>query len=205
MQIRNRQGSVEMLRFVAMFFVALNHTAGYGALGWDNQLYALYIPTTWAVPVFVSISGWFGIRFSWRKIVNFAIFILFYSVLFWSLRHFVSIPGAENPVPFEILTHSEDQMGASVRAVAPVGYPATSMRIMFDSHKIFVHKAITVGNDYDDRACRTKIVAEVPGDYEKLYTQWDVTGWHRVTVYGDVTKEVEALAAKIGYEVVYEA
>ncbi|MCQ2119362.1 MAG: hypothetical protein MJY84_05520, partial [Bacteroidales bacterium] len=109
------------------------------------------------------------------------------------------------PVPFEILTHSEDRMGASVRAVAPVGYPATSMRIMFDSHKIFVHKAITAGNDYDDRACRTKIVAEVPGDYEKLYTQWDVTGWHRVTVYGDVTKELEALAAKIGYEVVYEA
>lgn len=109
------------------------------------------------------------------------------------------------PVPFEILTHSEDRMGASVRSIAPVGYPTTSVRIMFSSHKIFVHKAITVGNDYDDRACRTKIVAEVPGDYEKLYTQWDATGWHRVTVYGDVTKEVEAFAAKIGYEVVYEA
>ena len=91
-----------MLRFVAMFFVALNHTAGYGALGWDNQLYALYIPTTWAVPLFVSISGWFGIRFSWRKIVNFASFILFYSVLFWSLRQFVPIPGMEEPVPFEV-------------------------------------------------------------------------------------------------------
>ena len=91
-----------MLRFVAMFFVALNHTAGYGALGWDDQLYALYIPTTLAVPLFVSISGWFGIRFSWRKIVNFASFILFYSVLFWSLRHFVSIPGMQAQVPFEI-------------------------------------------------------------------------------------------------------
>lgn len=91
-----------MLRFVAMFFVALNHTTGYGSLSWTDQLYALYIPTTWAVPLFVSISGWFGIRFSWRKIVNFASFILFYSVLFWSLRHFVSIPGMEGSVPFEI-------------------------------------------------------------------------------------------------------
>ena len=77
MQIRNRQGGIEMLRFIAMYFVALNHTTGYGALGWNDQLYALYIPTTWAVPLFVAISGWFGIRFSWRKIVNFASFILF--------------------------------------------------------------------------------------------------------------------------------
>lgn len=100
--MRNRQGNIEMLRFVAMFFVALNHTAGYGALDWDNQLYALYIPTTWAVPLFVCISGWFGIKFSWRKIVNFASFILFYSVLFWSLGHIVSIPGLEAPVPFEV-------------------------------------------------------------------------------------------------------
>ena len=120
MQIRNRQGSIEMLRFVAMFFVALNHTAGYGALGWDNQLYALYIPTTWAVPVFVSISGWFGIRFSWRKIVNFASFILFYSVLFWSLRHFVSIPGAENPVPFEIRSGWFGGPYLALLAIAPI-------------------------------------------------------------------------------------
>ena len=102
MRIRNRQGSIEMLRFVAMFFVALNHTTGYGALGWNDQLYALYIPTTWAVPLFVSISGWFGIKFSWRKIVNFAGFILFYSVLFWALGRIVSIPGMEKPIPFEV-------------------------------------------------------------------------------------------------------
>ena len=102
MHIRNRQGGIEMLRFIAMYFVALNHTAGYGALGWNDQLYVLYIPTTWAVPLFVAISGWFGIRFSWRKIVNFASFILFYSILFWTLRHFVPIPGMEKPVPFEV-------------------------------------------------------------------------------------------------------
>ena len=33
-----------------------------------------------------------------------------------------------------------------------------------------VHTGVVTGNDPDDRACRTKIVAEVTGDYEKIYT-----------------------------------
>ena len=120
MHIRNRQGGIEMLRFIAMYFVALNHTAGYGALGWNDQLYALYIPTTWAVPLFVAISGWFGIRFSWRKIVNFASFILFYSILFWTLRHFVPIPGMEKPVPFEVRSGWFGGPYLALLAIAPI-------------------------------------------------------------------------------------
>ncbi len=118
--MRKRQGSIELMRFVAMLFVALNHTTGYGALGWDGQLYALYIPSTWAVPLFVSISGWFGIKFSWRKIINFACFILFYSILCWSLRHFVSIPGLENSVPFEVRSGWFGGPYLALLAIAPL-------------------------------------------------------------------------------------
>ncbi|MCK7473236.1 MAG: hypothetical protein MZV49_06300 [Rhodopseudomonas palustris] len=65
--------------------------------------------------------------------------------------------GAANP--FEILTHSEDRQGASVRS-----HPA---RRLHDDHardldpnrkEILFHQAKAVGNDPDDRACRTKLV-----------------------------------------------
>ena len=123
-----------MLRFIAMFFVALNHTAGHGALGWNNQLYALYIPTTWAVPLFVSISGWFGIKFSWRKIVNFASFILFYSILFWSLRYVVPIPGMEEPIPFEVRSGWFGGPYLALLVVAPI-LTAGMDRLVADSKK----------------------------------------------------------------------
>ena len=34
---------------------------------------------------------------------------------------------------------------------------------------------------------------------------WDLWGWHRVTFLGDFKKDVEALAKKIGYRVIYES
>lgn len=84
--------------------------------------------------MFVSISGWFGIRFSWRKIVNFASFILFYSVLFWSLRHFVLIPGAENPVPFEIRSGWFGGPYLALLAIAPI-LTAGMDRLVADSKR----------------------------------------------------------------------
>jgi hypothetical protein len=40
-----------------------------------------------------------------------------------------------------------------------------------------------------DRGCRTKITVKVDGDAEKLWQNWS-SGLHRVTCYGDVTKEL---------------
>jgi len=70
---------------------------------------------------------------------------------------------------------------------------------------ILFHQAVAVSNSYDDRACRTKICAEVPGDFEKLFTEWDLWSWHRVTVYGDLKKEIFELADAIGFTVLEEA
>ena len=60
-------------------------------------------------------------------------------------------------------------------------------------------------DDPDDRACRTKLGAEPVGDIEKLFTQWDQWGWHRVTFYGDLKEPVFALADTLGYKIVEEA
>ena len=118
--------------------------------------------------------------------------------------------GTDGPTaPYEIETHSEDRMGASVRSIAPVNYPVTTVQFHFfgDGGKgcALVQTGRTFSNDPDDRACRTKMVVEVTGDFEKSYRLWDLWGWHRVTFLGDFKKDVEALAKKIGYRVIYES
>jgi L-fucose isomerase-like protein len=107
--------------------------------------------------------------------------------------------------PFEILTHSEDRQGASVRSVLPSGYMTTTMEISDPRKEILFHQAKAVGNDPDDRACRTKLMAEPVGDIEKLLTRWDQWGWHRVTFYGDLKEPIYALAGNLGWKVVEEA
>ena len=111
--------------------------------------------------------------------------------------------GATNP--FIIMTHSEDRSGASVRSILPAGYLTTTLEISGERKEILLHQAVSVGNDPDDRACRTKLCAEPLGDIEKLFTMWDRWGWHRVTFYGNLREPVYALADKIGWKVVEEA
>lgn len=107
--------------------------------------------------------------------------------------------------PFEILTHSEDRQGASVRSLLPLGYLTTTLEIEQSRKEILLHRAKAVANDPDDRACRTKLCGEPVGDMEKMFMQWDRWGWHRVTFYGDLKEPVYALADAIGWKVVEEA
>jgi hypothetical protein len=81
----------------------------------------------------------------------------------------------------------------------------TTLEIRPDKKEILFHQAKAVGNDPDDRACRTKLVAEPVGDIEKLFTEWDQWGWHRVTAYGDLKEPVRALVDAMGYKVIEEA
>ncbi len=114
--------------------------------------------------------------------------------------------GPEGPTnPYEILTHSEDRQGASVRSHMPLGYMTTSLQVSSDRKEILFHQAKAVANDPDDRACRTKLCGEPVGDIEKMFTMWDQWGWHRVTFYGDLKEPVFALADTMGYKVIEEA
>jgi hypothetical protein len=107
--------------------------------------------------------------------------------------------------PFRIMTHSEDRAGASVQSILPVNYMTTTLEINNGRKEILFHQAVAVDNDPDDRACRTKLCAEPVGDLEKLFTKWDVWGWHRVTFYGDLREPVYAMADSLGWKVVEEA
>jgi len=106
--------------------------------------------------------------------------------------------------PFQILTHSEDRQGASVRSLLPLGYLTTSLQVDQGRKEFLVHQGRGVENDSDDRACRTKLAVEPRGDMEKLFGQWDHWGWHRVTFYGDFKPAVYALAEAVGWKVVEE-
>jgi hypothetical protein len=111
--------------------------------------------------------------------------------------------GSVNPI--EIMTHSEDRKGASVRSILPVNYLTTTLEINNDSKEILLHQALALDNDPDDRACRTKLCAEPVGDIEKLFTMWEKWGWHRVTFYGDLKAPAYAFADATGWKVIEEA
>lgn len=114
--------------------------------------------------------------------------------------------GPDGPTnPFQILTHSEDRQGASVRSVLPLGYLTTTLEIQPGRKEVLLHQGKAVANDPDDRACRTKLAAEPLGDLEKLFGMWDQWGWHRVTFYGDLKKPAYELADALGWKVIEEA
>lgn len=111
--------------------------------------------------------------------------------------------GPTNPI--EILTHSEDRQGAAVRSILPLGYMTTTVEFSPERKLILFHRGKALANSPDDRACRTKLAVEPVGDIEKLFGEWDLWGWHRVTVYGDLKGPVYGLADALGWQVFEEA
>lgn len=114
--------------------------------------------------------------------------------------------GPQGPAnPYYILTHSEDRQGAAVRSILPAGFMVTTLELGPDRKEILMHQGVAAANDPDDRACRTKLAAVPKGDIEKLFTMWDLYGWHRVTAYGDLRESVYTLADALGWNVFEEA
>jgi len=107
--------------------------------------------------------------------------------------------------PYHIRSHSEDRKGAAARSLMPLGYMTTTLEIEASRKAILVHQGKTVENVDEDMACRTKLAAEVKGDIDKLLSQWDSWGWHRVTFYGDLLPQVRELAEALKFKVVEEA
>jgi len=106
--------------------------------------------------------------------------------------------------PYQILTHSEDRLGAVVRSLLPVGYMTTTLEINPQTRQVLFHQAKTIGNNFSDMACRTKLEAVVKGSLEKLTENWGF-GWHRVTFYGDLRPHVEELCRRLELKLIEEA
>jgi hypothetical protein len=114
--------------------------------------------------------------------------------------------GPDSPAnPYLIRSHAEDDKGASIQSLLPLGYMTTSFRTTWNYKEMVIHQAKAVANVDEPKACRTKLAAEVKGDIEKLFYEWDRFSWHRLTVYGDVQAPLEELAAALEMKVIKEA
>lgn len=107
--------------------------------------------------------------------------------------------------PYHIRDHSEDRKGAAIRSILPLEKMTTTLEFDPDKKAVIIHQAKAVANIDEDKACRTKLAAEVVGDIDKLFKYWDQWGWHRVTYYGDLKRPVSHLANLLGYEIIEEA
>jgi hypothetical protein len=105
--------------------------------------------------------------------------------------------------PYLIRDHSEDRKGAVVQSLMPLGEMTTTVLVSAPRKEMVLHQGKSVANIDEDRACRSKLAVEVK-DIDKLLGQWDRWGWHRVTFYGDLRRQVEAFAALSGLELVGE-
>jgi len=106
--------------------------------------------------------------------------------------------------PYDIRSHSEDRKGASIRSLMPLGEIVTTLKFDPVRKEVIIHQARTTENIDEDKACRTKLAAEVR-DIDKLFNEWDQWGWHRITFYGDHKRPVETVAALAGFKVVWES
>jgi len=103
---------------------------------------------------------------------------------------------------YEIRNHSEDRKGAAIRSLLPLHETLSTMEFVSQAKTVVFHLSRAVDNLEEDRACRTKLVAEVR-DARRLMEGWDF-GWHRVTVYGDWKTQVAHTAALLGWKFVEE-
>lgn len=80
-----RNGSIEFFRCLLMFLIVFGHSCYYGVLPWTNcyWLVAFILTIRWHVDSFVAISGWFGIKFSWCKVLRLIGIMAFYSMASW--------------------------------------------------------------------------------------------------------------------------
>lgn len=107
--------------------------------------------------------------------------------------------------PYHLRSHSEDRKGACNRSLLPLDEMTTTIQFDHNKKKIIFHQGISVENVDDDKACRNKLAVEVKGDIYKLLNEWDQWGWHRVTFYGDLKRQVYDIARLTGFEVLEEA
>jgi len=107
--------------------------------------------------------------------------------------------------PYHIRSHSEDHKGASIRSLLPLGEMTTTLLFDHNKKQVILHQGKSVENVDEDMACRTKLAVEVKGDVFKLLNYWDQWGWHRVTFFGDLKRDVYNISSLLGFEVVEEA
>lgn len=84
-----RQSNMELLRIVAMFMILVYHTVYYVFYDYrvDSPIFASLMTLLHiGVPLFILISGYFGIKPSIKGVLKLYLILLFYNLLFYGIR-----------------------------------------------------------------------------------------------------------------------
>lgn len=109
---------------------------------------------------------------------------------------------SKHTCPFKIRSHAEDKLGASVQVIFPEGEKLTTVYFSYPVNKASIHSGVSVGNVDCEEGCRSKLVATA--NTEALLNNWSFGRWHRVTVFGEYSKQFKALCKMRGVEIIEE-
>jgi hypothetical protein len=97
--------------------------------------------------------------------------------------------GPDGPdAPYKLRTVMERREGVTPQVFMRIGQKVTQAKLVGTDFLPYFTGVVIDAPDVD-RGCRTKITVKVDGDTEKLWKNWS-SGLHRVTCYGDITKEL---------------
>lgn len=115
--------------------------------------------------------------------------------------------GPDGPAaPYKLRTIRERLEGVVPQVKMRIGQKVTQAKLLGTDRILYFTGEIIdtpVGLEYD-RGCRTKITVQVDGDATKLWRNWS-GGLHRVTCYGDITKELAFFCRFKEIEMINEA
>jgi hypothetical protein len=123
------------------------------------------------------------------------------------LAHCMGTPKMDGPegkaAPYRLRSVMERQEGATPQVFMDVGRKTTSA-ILANQNLIHYFTGEIIEAPDLPRGCRTKIVVRVDGDAERLWQNWS-HGLHRVTCYGDISKDLERFCRFNSVQLVNEA
>ena len=121
--------------------------------------------------------------------------------------HCLGTPKMDGPqgpaAPYKLRSVMERREGAVAQVKMRIGQEVTQA-VLADTSKLLYFTGRIVDTPETDRGCRSKITVQVDGDAEQLWKNWS-NGIHRVTCYGDLTKDLERFCRFKQIEMVNEA
>jgi hypothetical protein len=123
------------------------------------------------------------------------------------LAHCMGTPKMDGPdgepAPYRLRSIMERQEGCVCQVRMRLDQKVTIAELVGTDQLLYFTGRIIETPDLP-RGCRTKITVRVDGDAETLWKNW-TAGLHRVTCYGDLTKDLERFCRFTGVNMVNEA
>ncbi len=123
------------------------------------------------------------------------------------LAHCLGTPKMDGPdgpaAPYKLRTVMERQEGVVPQVFMRAGERVTQAKLVGTDRLVYFTGTITDAPDVD-RGCRTKITVKLDGDARTLWKNW-TAGLHRVTCYGDLSRELAMFSRFADVELIDEA